>query len=270
MNASVVLTRPQGKNEALARRLAATGLQTLLLPALHIRPLAHDPGSIPPPAEYDLIVFVSGHALRLYLDTLSEHTRSSGWPAHTLAATVGAASARLLEDAPYVRPGQIIYPGPDDSQDSEGLWRLLEPRLGTIKRVLIARGGTGREWLGTKLQEAGLQVRRLALYERIPAQWDTAQTGQLEQALRAGSPCVFLLTSSESVDAVHANIRRLGLEDAWGRSRFVVIHERVACRLQSLLKASGKVEPPVVKICQPGDDAIFQTIALAASLSASS
>src|SRR5690606_32041063 len=103
-------------------------------------------------------------------------------------------------------------------------------------------------------------------YERIPAHWTAIQAGQLAQALSQADPCVFLLTSGESVDAVCSNIRRLGLEQAWRQARFVVIHERVARRLQSIFQASGKVEAPMVKICQPSDDSIFQMITLAASL----
>jgi hypothetical protein len=75
-----------------------------------------------------------------------------------------------------------------------------------------------------------------------------------------------LLTSGESVDAVHANIQRAGLIAPWSRSRFVVIHERVARRLQSLLHASGKVESSMVKVCSPGDDAIVESIRQMASL----
>src|SRR5690606_11488918 len=157
MNARVVLTRPQGKNEALAERLIAAGLEPLVLPALRIQPLRQDPADIPIPADYDLIVFVSGHALRLYLAALSGCGAGGDWPARTLAATVGAASARLLEALPHIPRENIVHPGPDDSQDSEGLWRLLEPRLPSIERVLIVRGAAGREWLSLKLQQAGLE-----------------------------------------------------------------------------------------------------------------
>src|SRR3546814_17937427 len=101
---------------------------------------------------------------------------------------------------------------------------------------------------------------RLALYDRQAAVWDAQQSDKLAAALAAPAPCVFLLTSAEGVDAMHANMLRLGLQDAWARARFVVIHERVASRLHSLLQASGKVRPPMVKLCQPSEDAIFKTI----------
>lgn len=254
----------------LARRLGAAGLPALLLPALQIDPIAHDAGVFPLPADYDLIIFVSGHAAQLYFNGLSACGAMGEWPGRTLAATVGVSSARQLHGMGRIPRTHILHPDADGEQDSESLWRLLAPRLPTMQRALIVRGGTGREWLGRKLEEAGLQVQRLAVYARSPVQWTPQQAGQLARALSAEHPCVCLLTSTESVDAVHANVVRLGLADAWSRSRFVVIHERVASRLQSILKASGKVEAPVVKICQPSDDALFQTITLMASLSESS
>lgn len=262
----VVLTRPQGKNEALAERLSGIGLPALLLPALHIQPLAPAARPVPVPGDYDLLIFVSGHALQCYLQALDRTGVDQTWPMHTLAATVGGASASLLEHSGLVPSAQILYPGPHLNQDSESLWGLLQPHLADMKRVLIIRGQSGREWLGGRLENAGLEVHRLALYERVPVQWDTRQAEQLARTLDQPQPCVFLLTSSESLDAVHGNVRRLGLEQAWARSRFVVIHERIARRLQSSLQASGKVEASMVKICQPGDDTIFHMIALAAAL----
>jgi len=266
---SVILTRPQGKNETLAHRLAAVDLPALVIPALQIEPLRHDPATFPLPGDYDLIIFVSGHASQFYFAELAARGMTGLWPGQTLAATVGVSSARQLQVAGQIPPTHILHPGADAAQDSESLWNVLAPRLATMRRVLIVRGGVGREWLGRKLEEAGLTVRRLAVYARKPAHWTAQQAAPLAQALSAQA-CVCLLTSIESVVAVNANMMRLGLADAWSHARFVVIHERVASRLQSIRKASGKVETPMVKICQPSDDAIFQSITLMASLSESS
>jgi uroporphyrinogen-III synthase len=266
VKASAVLTRPQGKNEALARRLTAAGLSALALPALRISPLEHAQPLLLPD-HYDLIVFVSSNAARFYIDALAAQRRPWLWPATTRAATVGAPSARFLRDAGCIPARLILHPDPhSDTQDSEGLWRLIEPMLASIKRVLIVRGLSGRDWLGGRFEQAGIQVDRLALYDRQAAVWDAQQGGMLAAALTGPVPCIFLLTSGEGVDAVHANVVRLGLQQAWGCSRFVAIHERVASRLQSVLRASGKVEPPMVKLCQPDDDAIFKTIVRTASL----
>ncbi|MCG2606191.1 MAG: uroporphyrinogen-III synthase, partial [Achromobacter sp.] len=52
-----VLTRPAGRNEALADRLRAAGWTPCILPAYP--PL---PPPRPRPANYDMVVFVSGNA----------------------------------------------------------------------------------------------------------------------------------------------------------------------------------------------------------------
>src|SRR3546814_9941416 len=69
-----------------------------------------------------------------------------------------APSAQLLESTGRIPPARILYP--TDTQDSEGLWRVLQPLLATFKRVLIVRGQSGREWLGDRFQQAGIQDRK--------------------------------------------------------------------------------------------------------------
>jgi uroporphyrinogen-III synthase len=261
MKANVVLTRPQGKNTQLASRLAADGWQALTLPALTLHPLITDAAQLPAPDDYDLVVFVSSNAVKFFLDLLGQRGNGDYWPAGTLAATVGHASARPLYDSGLIPHAQILHPDAEaQGQDSEALWALLQPRLHQLGRVLIVRGESGREWLGAQCEKAGSRVQRLALYGRTPAQWQDEQAAALQAVLASSQPCVFLLTSGESVDAVFANIQRLGLETAWVKCRFLVIHERVASRLQSLINATGNPEPPMVKVCSPSDDAIFQAI----------
>jgi len=266
MNVNVVLTRPDGRNDQLAARALAAGWQPLALPALAIRPLVQPGQCMPKPGDYDLVVFVSRNAARLYLDLLVGQSSGQAWPERTLAATVGRASAQPLYDSSFIRDTQIVHPDSGTpNQDSEALWQCLEPRIPDIRKVLIVRGESGREWLGEQCERMGIDVDRLALYRREPTLWNASQAAELSQALAVPESCVFLLTSSESVDAIHANISRLGLSSAWRRSRFVAIHERIASRLQSVLGATGNVEPPMVKVCSPSDDSIFLAISQMAS-----
>lgn len=265
LDACIVLTRPEGRNEALAERLRSAGHQVLCLPALKVTALPLNE-SIKPPGDYDLIVFVSRNAVQFYLDSLARLDMLPPWPAHTLAATVGVSSAAGLKQAAIIPAASIVHPSADaQNHDSEALWPLLAARLPQIRRALIVRGVSGREWLGERLEQAGVQVERLAVYDRAAVAWVADQYQALLAALAGARPCVFLLTSSESLDAIHANIVRLGVQEQWARSRFVAIHERVASHLQSILRASGKVEPPMVKLCQPTDDALFEALSRTAS-----
>lgn len=266
MTVNVVLTRPEGRNQALTARSLAAGWRPFSLPALMIRPLLQRGDRVPDPGDYDLVMFVSRNAARLYLDLLADQSGGQAWPRRTLAATVGRSSAQPLYDSPGIPNAQIVHPDLDSERhDSEALWRCLGARLSTIRKVLIVRGESGRLWFGEQCERVGIKVDRLALYRREPALWNAGQAAELSRALVIPESCVFLLTSSESVDAIHANMCRLGLETAWRKSCFVAIHERIASRLQSVLGGTGNDEPPVVKVCSPSDDSIFLAISQMAS-----
>lgn len=265
LDASVVLTRPQDKNQVLVQRLVAAGAQALCMPALCISEILPSGFVVPPPSRYDLVVFVSSRAVSLYMRALAQTPSAGQWPAGTMAAAVGLATAKAVAETGVVPVGNVLHPDATQPQDSENLWPLLNARIGSIRKALIVRGEQGREWLGSTLEGAGVKVDRLAVYRRDAAAWDDQQREQLKQALFSARPCVFLLTSSESVTAVFDNICRFGLEQAWLQCRFVVIHERIAIRLQSLVSACGQGTKPTVKLCQPDDEAIFQAILRAAS-----
>ncbi|MEO6984859.1 MAG: uroporphyrinogen-III synthase [Paralcaligenes sp.] len=267
MTSFVVLTRPQGKNESLAMRLRNSGIDTLLMPGLQIQPLLDDPGLLPLPDGYDLLVFVSGSAARLYLNLYGRRGGVVQWPSTCWVATVGQSSAEVLYQAGYIPHAHIVHPDPTQGQDSKALWDRLQCMERRFAQVLIVRGETGREWLGQQLEQMGANVRRYALYSRSAQPWTREQCHELRVRLDAQLTPVCVLTSSESVDAVCLNIERNGLQQFWGQARYVVIHERVARRLQSVFAAVAGMKPdPVVKVCSPNDDAIFETIAATASL----
>ncbi|TCT04083.1 uroporphyrinogen-III synthase [Paralcaligenes ureilyticus] len=267
MTSFVVLTRPQGQNESLAARLRDSGMDTLLLPGLLIQPLLDDPGLLPVPDDYDLLIFVSGSAARLYLDLYGRRRAPTPWPSSCWVATVGQSSAGALYQAGCIPHAHIVHPDPAGGQDSKALWERLQRTEQRFERVLIVRGETGREWLGQQFEQAGASVRRYALYSRKPLHWTREQCHDLQTRLDARATPVCVLTSGESIDAVCLNIERNGLQEFWARARYVVIHERVARRLQSVFADAGGMTPdPVVKVCSPNDDAIFEMIASTASL----
>lgn len=261
MNTWVVLTRPEGRNATLAARLQERGMAVSCLPALHLLPLLTQAQQMCWPEDFDLLVFVSGHAARLYLEHLRRWRPDASWPEHVYAATVGDASAEPLYDSGLIPDSHIVHPRIGVAgQDSEGLWRALREVLPDIDKVLVVRGQTGREWLGMRFEEAGVRVARLSLYRREPAVWNDKQITVLLQAIEAGHAPVFLLTSSESVDAVYANMKRLGRVQEWAQCRFIVIHERISFHLQTILSASNVCARHPIMICSPSDDAIYQAI----------
>ena len=252
-----ILTRPDGRNDALSRGLRAAGWQVLVLPALEIHSLPVTAAQLPLPQDYDLVVFVSGNAARLYLGQLRDVAGQHRWPATTLAATVGPASARALREAPgFGADTTVLCPPPDAlTHDSEALWEVLRAQARLPRRVLLVRGTQGRDWLGDQLCAAGVQVVRHAAYRRQPAPWPASALQQLHEWAQEGVRAHWLLTSGEGLAAVHAQICQAGLELWWRASRFVVTHPALAQRLHP--DVSGEGPAPMVKICLPADEAIL-------------
>lgn len=249
-----LLTRPAGRNETLSAALAAQGFSSLVLPALSLEPQDLSETQWQDPKDFDLVLFVSSSAVKFYFAALQ--ARGQNWPDKVLLAAVGFATAACLRAQPGVSPEAVLHPeGVDSLQDSEALWAVLEPRLAQLERVLIVRGHSGREWLGQQLENHGIQVQRLAIYQRSPAKWSVQQGRQIRDSLQAGRLAV-LLSSSQSADAVFANVQSLGLTDVWSQCAYVVIHPRIEEHLQSLLLQAGITAPPMVKRCTPDDDDI--------------
>jgi len=267
MDALAVLTRPEGSNESLARRLAQQGVASVAMPALALRLLPADPAGPALPADYDLVVFVSGQAARFYLGLLAAHGAGAAWPASTLAAAVGQASAQALRDSGLIPPACVVHPPPQAVQDSESLWAVLQPRAAALGRVLIVCGQGGREWLGRQFEQAGARVTRLPLYRREPAPWPPGQCARLRRHVQAHKRAICLLTSSQGAQAFFGNARTHGLQGLLQQACYVVIHQRIASRLQSLLEHEAAGEGgPAVTVCAPNDEAIGNAIVAFASL----
>ncbi|MBV6271667.1 uroporphyrinogen-III synthase [Alcaligenaceae bacterium CGII-47] len=246
----IVLTRPAGRNESIAAALANQGLRVMVLPALTLT--VRDDQEAPRADAYDLLVFVSRAAVTAYFNQLERP-----WPEGTRAAAVGQATAQALREV--VPDACILAPAASSRQDSEALLALIDQQQQSFDRVLILRGQQGREWLAQAFEGRGATVTRHVLYRRSPRQW----TREQYEDVFSGQPGVMLLTSIESLEAIDRGVQHHGL--SWpGALRFVVIHVRIAQRLQSILRKSGMQGEPWVKICVPDESAIFQAI-LAAS-----
>jgi len=253
-----ILTRPAGRNGAPAQALRARGWQVLELPALAVAELPRDARSIERPDGYDLVVFVSGTAVRCYMKQLGDVAGMQHWPAGVAAACVGPATARALRASPIWDAGAtLLHPeAQDGSYDSESLWRLMQQRGFKPSRVLLVRGTAGRDWLAERLAGEGATVVPYAAYRREPAAWPDAALALLAACRDQDRPAHWLLTSGEGMDAVHAGLARAGLSQWWQSCRFVLTHERLAPRLEALVP--GASARGMVKICLPEDAAIVQ------------
>lgn len=250
-----VLTRPEGRNEGIARALEASGIAVSIAPALVLRSLD---GPVPAPDAHDMLVFVSRQAVEEYF------ARWRGpWPATTRAAAVGQATAQALRQ--HLPADRVLAPPADSAQDSEALLALLDAQGLRPAGVLILRGRRGREWLAAQLENRGCRVQRHPLYDREPLCWSLAQC----RAAIDARPCILLVSSLESLSAIAASLDAHGL--GWPPVlHAVTIHERIARRLQCLMETrTAGAAPQVtldVKICAPDEQAIFQAILAASRL----
>lgn len=275
--AIAVLTRPAGQAAGLAARLAQAGWQACVWPALELTALEAD--RVPLPQEYDLVIFVSGNAVRFYTDQLAaRQPEGTVWPLGVPAATVGPASAGAV-GATLGAAVEVVRPPADAAAfDSEALWGELLRRGLTRGRVLIVRGGEGaagqgRGWLAQRLAEAGADVSLHAAYRRRPAPWPQARAQRIHEWCARGVHPVWLLSSRQGVEAVYANLGQEFALDAWRGCRLVVPHERIAAAIAADAARCGIATGEagggargadshriVIKVCMPHDDAVLAAI----------
>lgn len=157
----VVITRPSGQAENLARLVREAGGEPLCIPAIEILPLA----DLAPfhaladrLAAFDLAIFVSRNAVRRALELLG----GKPWPAGLKVATVGQGSREELEQRGFT--GVIA---PAAQSDSEALLALPELAAMRGRRIAIFRGDGGRQLLGETLEQRGAIVEYAACYRRV-------------------------------------------------------------------------------------------------------
>lgn len=258
-----VLTRPAGRNEAVAERLRAQGWEVLMLPALRIVPLTPHP--LPLAADYDLVIFVSGNAVRHYFASLAPMPGAATWPAATAAAVVGEASAAALRATPqWPESATLLQPVAGAPQDSEALWQTLRTRP-TPRRVLIVRGTEGRDWLAEQLAGQGAQVDICAVYARQPDTWPPEALARLAQAARASLPAHWLITSAEGFQAVTRQLEQAGLQAWFSACPGVTVHPRLADlwrRYAADTIGHDGASRAMVQISMPADEALARAFPL--------
>ena len=260
----VVLTRPETQNAALIQRLSGHDIDVLSAPALTIRPVL-DPADlavVPRPDEVDLVVFVSGNAARYYIELCQSRPGWVGWPAGVAGAAVGEATAAALRAHSAFGAAQTLYaPAPGAAeQDSEALWRCLSRARSGLGRVLIVRGQDGRPWLADQLRRAGAQVQVCAVYRRESARWPSSVWDSLGRWQDETDRPAWVYTSTHGITAVGAKMAERGLLTWWAQCPAVVTHSRLAAALAVQSGLASRASKPMVKICLPTTDALFEAI----------
>ncbi len=145
------------------------------------------------------------------------------WPQHTQFAAVGASTAREIQTA-FSPSVNVIYPeGTVLESGSEALFKLFQ-EIGIPKKVVIARGQTGREFLREELQKSGSEVQIEEVYRRVPI----VVTAEQKRAVHLSDGVIVYLTSSDSVDVLLDNAGIIFAKAAL----YVTIHPRIKKKLE--------------------------------------
>ena len=219
--------RPGAANDRLAAKLKADGIEAWCWPAFTIT-LPEDQELVAQRLAHlddvDMVVLASPAAVAAVAHWVQE------WPEHITLATVGEGTARVIRAA-WGDDVPVIFPKGDAEQSgSEALFDLLK-HTQIPRRVLIARGQTGREWLSQRLIELGADVEKLAAYVRVPIELTPAQVEELAKAVSGPSPIVYLTSSDSVATLLHAIKPVPEARDWFLQGTALTIHPRCADRL---------------------------------------
>jgi uroporphyrinogen-III synthase len=228
----ILITRPARQAAGLARQVAAIGGMPVMFPAIVILP--PEDGDAQERAQrdlgrYDYAVFVSANAVEFGVGD------PAAWPARLVAFAPGPGTAAALAAVGIADVRQ-----PATTMDSEGLLALPEFMAVSGRRVVIFRGGGGRELLGETLAARGAIVDTVDCYRRARPEADAAG---LEEALRDRRIDAVTLTSSEGLDNLWALLGRDARNRLAATPTFVP-HPRIAARAGDLGMARVVVTPP--------------------------
>ncbi|WP_110707118.1 uroporphyrinogen-III synthase [Salinicola sp. CR57] len=191
MAGRVLLTRPGERGVALARTLERSGLVTAALDILRLEPVALS--DIGRAALLDLdqfhgVIVVSPQAATCLAEAIASY-----WPQLPQGLrfyAVGEATAERL----YMELGvPAVLPPRASGEHSEALLEVASLKAVAGKRMLLARGESGRELLPERLRERGADVEVLALYRRHYRAPSPPAKGWLEQ----GDFAALVVTSGE-------------------------------------------------------------------------
>ena len=178
---TVVVTRPREQAASLIEALEALGASVLLAPTIRIepRPLDDDvAAALRELAAYQLVMFTSANAVRVFAGYLARGTDDGGMPAGPVVAAVGPATAAALE-----KHGLACHLVPDEYV-AEGLLDAFEEQPAPVAgaRVLIPCARDARDVLPETLRKRGAVVDVLHIYDTVAAGELAVPAAQVEAA----------------------------------------------------------------------------------------
>lgn len=242
----VLVTRPQHQADAFCQMLETLNAQAIRFPVVEIadvedsRPLM---SKIDRLHEFDWAVFVSPNAASKAVNSIEARR---DWPASLRLAAIGRKTGQELK-----RLGHPADLCPQRGFNSEALLNEEELQDMQGQKVLIFRGGAGREVLGDTLKGRGAEVEYAEAYRRTkPA----ADKDALLRHWSRGEIDVIAITSVEGLRNLFDMVGKLG--QFWLRNTPLVVGSE---RMVDAVKALGFKQPPVVA-SDPSDESMMQAL----------
>jgi uroporphyrinogen-III synthase len=243
----VLVTRPESQAGPLARHLTALGATVFCLPALTIAPtedatLAARCSEFGPLDQFDWVVFISANAVRhgrRLLPTVN---------CPRLVA-VGPATAAALAHAGY--PISLV---PAHGYDSEHLLSTSELQNVSGQRILVIRGGAGRDLLAESLRARGATVCFADVYTRVRTTPAPGVIEAVETAWAAGQIHVVTVTSTDIARALMETLSPRG-RALFARTAMLAGSTRIADTARQLGLAG-----PLIVAAAPHDEGLITAL----------
>jgi uroporphyrinogen-III synthase len=241
----VLVTRPEQQAGPLAHRLLDLGATVYRLPALEIRApsqLEERLAAAKPISRYDWVIFTSANAVRFGSRLLDDQ--------HSPAlVAIGPATATALTGA-----GHPLAFVPPDGYDSEHVLAMPELQSLSQQRVLLVRGGRGRDLLAMTLRERGAVVDIAEVYERVTATPVPGTVDALEAAWAAGHIHVVTVTSVEIGRGLYELLSPAG-RGYYARTPLLVGSSRIAESLRVM-----ELQGPLIVAARPDDAGLLAAL----------
>lgn len=221
----VIVTRPRLEANRWVQSLHQAGLDAVALPLIAIAPAnGNDAAAVQSAwnrlADFDALMFVSSNAVEHFFALMPAKYACSATNIIALATGPGTVAALQRVGVAFDR---IRAPQHDAGQfDSEALWAIIAPQVQQKKgfRLLVVRGGDGRNWFSEQVTQAGGVVEFVTSYQRQAPDF----SADARAWVASDNKAIWLFSSSEAV----ANLCAAFPARSWAQARAVATHPRIA------------------------------------------
>ncbi|MHC1632158.1 MAG: uroporphyrinogen-III C-methyltransferase [Methanotrichaceae archaeon] len=193
---TIAILRPDNRGEESVRLAQAYGFKTLLAPTIAFKELPLPDDTVSRIKKADCVVFTSATGAEI---ALKDQEVAKSLRKTTLAA-IGPRTKEALEELCLA---VSVVP---DEFSSVGLAEALSRKF---ERVLLLRSAKGSPILVERLENAGVKVDEIKLYDIAPS-----NDSRLDWLIKQGEPDVFAFTSGSTSRYLMKRAQDLGLEES--------------------------------------------------------